>query len=153
MALDQTSRPYIETTPEETVTAFLQALQDCDFSAVRALLAPDLAYTNVSLPTLRGGERVARMLELALRRGGGFEVETHHIAVNGDTVLTERTDVVKLGPVHARFWVCGTFQVRDGQIVVWRDYFDWMALSRGVVRGIIGAVLPWQRLHRSTRPR
>ncbi|WP_420426787.1 limonene-1,2-epoxide hydrolase family protein [Algiphilus sp.] len=153
MALDQTSRPYIEATPEETVTAFLQALQDCDFSAVRALLAPDLAYTNVSLPTLRGGERVARMLELALRRGGGFEVETHHIAVNGDTVLTERTDVVKLGPVHARFWVCGTFQVRDGQIVVWRDYFDWMALSRGVVRGIIGAVLPWQRLHRSTRPR
>lgn len=153
MALHQVARNRTGVAPDEVVTAFLSALQDRDYTTVKALLAPDLEYTNVSLPTLKGGDRVARMLEFALRRGGGFEVETDHIAVNGDTVLTERTDVVQLGPVRARFWVCGTFRVRDGQIILWRDYFDWMALSRGLVRGIVGSVLPSMRPQRSASPR
>jgi len=50
------------------------------------------------------------------------------------------------GPVRgvaAEFWVCGTFEVRDGKIVLWRDYFDWgtflMAGVRGLGRALLGA--------------
>jgi len=45
--------------------------------------------------------------------------------------------------VAAEFWVCGTFEVRDGKIVLWRDYFDWgtflMAGVRGLGRALLGA--------------
>lgn len=130
------------TTPEQVVTDFLQALEAKDHDKIAALLAPDLQYTNVSLPTMMGGQRVANLFELLLRKGTGFSVKMHGLASNGDTVMTERTDILRVGTLHVAFWVCGTFQVQNGQIVLWRDYFDWLDISRGTVRGIIGIVLP-----------
>lgn len=131
-----------KTSPEAIVTSFLHALETQDHDKIAALLAPDLVYTNVSLPTLKGGQRVANLFEILLRRGTGFGVEIHSIAANGDTVMTERTDIIKVGPLHIGFWVCGTFRVENGQIVLWRDYFDWLDISRGAVRGLAGIVLP-----------
>ncbi len=83
---------------------------------------------------------------MLLRKGTGFAVQTHRLAVNGDTVMTERTDIIKVGPVHVGFWVCGTFQVRDGRIVLWRDYFDWADVARGGVRGLAGVLVPRLRM-------
>lgn len=128
--------------PDEIVSRFLNSVAERDYATMAALLAPDLVYTNVSLPTIRGGAKVARLFERLLRRGGGFGVRIHSMAVNGDTVLTERTDMIKLGPWQTCFWVCGTFQVQDGRIVLWRDYFDWMDFSAGLLRGAVGMALP-----------
>ncbi|MGB6073792.1 MAG: limonene-1,2-epoxide hydrolase family protein, partial [Rhodococcus sp. (in: high G+C Gram-positive bacteria)] len=33
------------------------------------------------------------------------------------------------------FWVCGTFELRDGKVAVWRDYFDNVDFLKGLVRG------------------
>jgi limonene-1,2-epoxide hydrolase len=40
------------------------------------------------------------------------------------------------------FWVCGSFEVQDGRITVWRDYFDWWDFTRGTLRGVAGIALP-----------
>jgi len=69
-------------------------------------------------------------------------VKIHRIAVNGASVLTERTDVLVVGPVRLQFWVCGVFEVRDGRITLWRDYFDMFDFTKAVVRGVLGAVVP-----------
>ncbi|HSW11488.1 MAG TPA: limonene-1,2-epoxide hydrolase family protein [Solimonas sp.] len=132
-------------TPTEVVTDFLRALETQDHDRVAALLDPELEYTNVSLPTIHGGARVARLMRTALRRGTGFAVQIHNIAADGDTVMTERTDILKLGPAHIGFWVCGTFRVEEGRIVLWRDYFDWLDFSRGAVRGLAGILVPGLR--------
>ncbi|MBN9618697.1 MAG: hypothetical protein J0H43_03060, partial [Actinobacteria bacterium] len=71
-----------------------------------------------------------------------FEVYLHSIAVNGPTVLTERTDVLVLGPVRLQFWVTGRFDVRDGLISLWRDSFDYLDCTRALLRGLLGAVAP-----------
>ncbi len=43
-----------------------------------------------------------------------FDVKLHNVGV----VLTERTDILA-GPVlYVDIWVCGTFEVRDGKIVL-----------------------------------
>ncbi|MDP2228228.1 MAG: limonene-1,2-epoxide hydrolase family protein [Moraxellaceae bacterium] len=127
---------------EAVVLHFLRALETQDHDTVAELLAPDLRYTNVSLPTLHGGAKVAGLFRRVLRRGTGFEVEMHSIASHGDTVMTERTDVIKAGPLEVRFWVCGTFRVQAGRIVLWRDYFDWWDISRGALRGMAAVALP-----------
>lgn len=131
--------------PIDIVNRFLRALEEQDHDTVAALLAPDVRYTNVSLPTLKGGPLVARVLKLALRPGTGFGVQTHRIAANGDIVMTERTDLLKVGPLHMRFWVCGTFRVQNGRITLWRDYFDWLDVGRGAARGLAGIALPGLR--------
>lgn len=145
MATTRKSKVESIAKPDAIVTRFLQSVAQHDYATMAALLDPDLVYTNVSLPTIRGGDKVARLFEQGLRRGGGFGVKMHSIAVNGDTVLTERTDMLKFGPFQACFWVCGTFQVRDGRIVLWRDYFDWMDIGRATLRGVAGIALPGLR--------
>ena len=47
-----------------------------------------------------------------------------NIVANGDTVLTERVDVFQLPNAVIELPVMGTFEVRDGKIAAWRDYFD-----------------------------
>ena len=73
-----------------------------------------------------------------LFRLNGFEAQIRHIAANGPVVLTERTDAIFIGPVRIPFQVCGTFEVRDGQIILWRDTFDW---ASGLVNALIAAPL------------
>ena len=46
-----------QSNPEQIVTLFLKALEAQDHDQIASLLAPDLHYTNVSLPTLIGGKK------------------------------------------------------------------------------------------------
>ncbi len=128
--------------PEEIVTHFLHALEAQDHDRIAALLAPNLRYTNVSLPTIKGGRVVSNLFKRLLGKKTGFQVQIHRIATNGNIVMTERTDVIEVGPLHVAFWVCGTFRVEQGQIVLWRDYFDWFNIARGTLRGVVGVPVP-----------
>ncbi|HEY5024899.1 MAG TPA: limonene-1,2-epoxide hydrolase family protein, partial [Acidimicrobiales bacterium] len=47
-----------------------------------------------------------------------------HLAVRDNVVLTERIDTFTVGDLVAALPVMGTFEVRDGKICAWRDYFD-----------------------------
>jgi hypothetical protein len=69
----------------------------------------------------------------------------HAISADGPTVLTERTDVLKLGQLRVQLWVCGRFDVHDGQIALWRDYFDWLNGTLATMRGLLGVVMPTVR--------
>jgi len=53
-----------------------------------------------------------------------LEFEIHHLASDGPTVLTERTDHFTLNGKTAPLPVMGAFHVVDGKITAWRDYFD-----------------------------
>jgi limonene-1,2-epoxide hydrolase len=128
------------------VERFLELLGSKDVDGSVELLAVDVEYVNVGWPTVRGRERVRRLFRATLGRpGAGFEVYVHAISAAGATVLTERTDVLKLGRLRVQLWVCGRFEVRDGQIVVWRDYFDHVTFVAALVRGLLGVVFPAAR--------
>ena len=124
-----------------TVEVFLAALQDQDIDAAGAVLDEHLVYQNVGFPTIRGRARAMKLFR-GMEGRARFEVKTHRIAVNGSTVLTERTDALVFGPVRLQFWVCGVFEVQDGRITLWRDYFDMFDFTKALARGVLGAVVP-----------
>ena len=37
---------------------------------------------------------------------------------------------------------CGVFEVRDGRITLWRDYFDGIDFLKGIVRGLAAIAIP-----------
>jgi limonene-1,2-epoxide hydrolase len=113
----------------ETVQAFLSALASLDLDRALTLASPDIVYQNVPLPPARGREAFEKQMRFFGKLADGFEVTTHNIAANGPIVLTERTDAFLVRGARVEFWVCGTFEVRDGRIVLWRDSFDWVAVS------------------------
>lgn len=130
------------TTSADTVRRFLQALADGDVDTVLALVDDDIVYENVSLPTIRGRRRFERVVALLNRPHVGFDVRIHRIADNGGTVLTERTDALLVGGYRSQFWVCGVFEVVEGRITLWRDYFDWRAVLAASLRGLAGLAVP-----------
>jgi limonene-1,2-epoxide hydrolase len=142
-ATTATSLSTSSSQPLEIVRSFLLALEERRLDDALALLAEDVVYTNVSLPTIRGRAVIERLFRPGFEKlPGGFRVHFHSIAASGQTVLTERTDALILGPVEQRFWVYGRFEVIDGRITVWRDSFDWLDLVVGLLRGIAGALIP-----------
>jgi limonene-1,2-epoxide hydrolase len=124
-----------------TVEIFLAAMQDHDIDAAGAALDENLVYQNVGFPTIRGRARAMKLFR-GMEGRAGFEVKIHRIAVNGSTVLTERTDALVFGRVRLQFWVCGVFEVTDGRITLWRDYFDMFDFTKALARGLLGAVVP-----------
>ena len=92
----------VHTTAADIVTGFLRALERCDIDDALAMVTEDLVYQNVSLPTVRGRRGLDRAFRPMLRPGRmGFAVCVHHVASDGDVVLTDRTDEIiqQLKPV------------------------------------------------------
>jgi limonene-1,2-epoxide hydrolase len=139
---DQASRAISDVDNARTVETFLYALQDEDFDTAEALVSEDLVWQNVGLTKMRGGRRIMKLFRSGEGRAG-FEVKIHHIATDGNSVLTERTDALIFGPLRLQFWVCGTFDLQDGQIRVWRDYLDTFDFFvKAPLRALVATVVP-----------
>ena len=140
---EQVNQTGTGSTPTLVVEQFLELLRSGEIDGAVELLAVDVEYKNVGLPTVHGRERTRRLFQTTLGRpGAGFEVYVHAISADGGTILTERTDVLKFGRLRVQFWVCGRFDVHDGQIVLWRDYFDQMNFWVATARGLLGTIFP-----------
>ncbi|MET8871005.1 limonene-1,2-epoxide hydrolase family protein [Nocardia sp. NPDC004278] len=124
-----------------TVREFFAALELGAVEEALDLLHPHVIWKNTSLPTVGGG-LTRRILRGLNRDTIGFAAEIHHIATDGDIVLTDRTDILRVGPLRIAFWVCGTFELHDGRILLWHDHFSWENFLRGTVVGLVRAALP-----------
>ena len=141
------TEPTVEqtvTTPTDnihTVRVFLDALADDDLDTAGAVLADDVVYQNVGLPTIRGRNATIGVFRRMQGRAA-FDVRIHRIAADGSAVLTERTDALTVGPLRLQFWVCGVFEVHDGRITLWRDYFDFLDMFKATLRAVAATVFP-----------
>ena len=125
-----------------TVETVLYAIQSQDFDTVEAGMADNIVWQNVGINTMRGRKRIMKLLRMSEGRGG-FEVKFLRIAVEGNAVLTERTDAIVIGPLRLQFWVCGVFEVHGGKITLWHDYLDLFdVLVKAPLRALVGLVVP-----------
>jgi limonene-1,2-epoxide hydrolase len=122
--------------PEQIVRVFLERLAAADIDGTLELLDPEVVWKNTGMPAFKG-ERVRGMLRDMKQRGIGFGVQWHHVAASGDVVLTDRTDVIRAGPWETSFRVRGTFEVRNGLIVLWDDSFSWLELLQSGAVGLV----------------
>jgi len=118
----------------ETVIAFIDHLNGMRQEKAWALLAPDVVYHNIPMAPVSGPAGVKAVFDQI--PCDAMDWITHAIAesVAPDghaQVLTERTDRFRLsGGRWVELRVMGNFEVVDGRITAWRDYFDlgqWMA--------------------------
>ena len=128
--------------PAQTVETFLYALQDANIDEAGAVGDDGIVYHNVGLPIINGRARVLKLMRAMDRPNVGFGVKIHRIATEGPAVLTERTDALVFGRFRMQFWVCGVFEVHDGRITLWRDYFDFFDMTKAAIRGLLAMVVP-----------
>jgi len=85
---------------------------------------PDAVYHNIPVDPAVGHDAIRGVFAMFTTGVERIEFRVLNIAADGDTVLTERVDVFVLANVTIELPVMGTFEVRDGKIAKWRDYFD-----------------------------
>ncbi|WP_067816956.1 limonene-1,2-epoxide hydrolase family protein [Nocardia inohanensis] len=135
--------PELQQDAITTVREFFAALEMNIIDEALDLADPGIVWKNTSLPDVRGLDRVGWVLKQLQSPRFGFRADIHHIAADGDNVvLTERTDYLRFGPVEIAFWVCGTFELKDGRIILWHDHFSWENFLRGSIMGVVRAILP-----------
>ena len=130
-------------TPTQVVQEFCTAFAAKDVTTIESLLADDVVYHNVGMAPAVGKEASVAMIQGFLHMAEKMTFEIHRIAANGDSVLTERTDTFTINGADSPVAVMGSFDLRDGKIVAWRDYFD-MGLITKMMSGeaVDPAVLP-----------
>jgi limonene-1,2-epoxide hydrolase len=109
---------------EHLVRAFCEVFDGRDLEALRPYFTEDVVYHNIPLDPAVGIDATMAFIEGFFGMCESMTIETLHLAVRGDVVLTERIDTFTVGNVVAPLPVMGTFEVRDGKISAWRDYFD-----------------------------
>lgn len=118
--------------PEEVVLDFFarwsRSIDDI-YASVREFMSEDAVWENVGMSTTTGPEEAVGVLTAFMSQMDNphhMDVEMLSVATCGNTVLTERRDIIIAGDgtILLDIPVMGALEVRDGKINAWRDYFD-----------------------------
>ena len=111
-------------TPIEVVRRFCAVWSNVDPDDIAEFFTDDAVYHNIPMDPLTGRDTIKSFI--AGFAGGAEQIDfrVRNIVADGDVVLTERVDVFVMPNGKVELPVMGTFEVRDGKIAAWRDYFD-----------------------------
>lgn len=118
--------------PLETAKTFFAHWSANRIEEALAMLADDVLYDNVPLPDISGRENV-RKFHADFGIGTAFKVDWQvtEIAASGNVVLNERIDIfTHESGGRITLPVMGTITVENGEITLWRDYFDLASFER-----------------------
>jgi limonene-1,2-epoxide hydrolase len=115
--------------PIDVVRRFCDAWsEDMDAQELAAFFTDDAVYHNIPMEPVSGRAAIAENFATFIRPGPpgveGLDLRIINIAADGPIVMTERIDVFKLPGKSFEVPVMGIFEVSDGKINAWRDYFD-----------------------------
>ena len=125
-------------TPTETVNAFIAAIECRDVEAAIALVPADVSYENMPMQPIVGPEAMAATLEMFLSPASEVEWPVLRQVEVGNVVMNERLDRFRIGDGWLELPIAGVFEVTDGKISLWRDYFD-MATYTGQMAELAGS--------------
>ncbi|HEV3226606.1 MAG TPA: limonene-1,2-epoxide hydrolase family protein [Acidimicrobiales bacterium] len=110
--------------PIDVVRDFCETWAKGDLDAIMAFFADDAVYHNIPIAPVSGTDAIRGTIAGFTTGVDTIEFRVHHIAAAGNVVLTERVDAFVTPTVTIELPVMGTFEVVDGKIAAWRDYFD-----------------------------
>ena len=111
--------------PTDTVRQFMKLMEPLDYDAALKLISADCEYTNPApFGTVRGPAGVRAVLEPFFGPTKENEFKVLRQSASGPMVFLERLDRHLFGDKWVELPVTGVYEVHDGLITYWRDYFD-----------------------------
>lgn len=108
----------------EIVEKFCAAFARRDSGELIEFFTDGAVYHNMPMAAVKGKDAIKGVLDMFLGPATSVEFVMLKIAAAGDTVLTERLDKFVIGGASIELPVAGVFELKDGKITAWRDYFD-----------------------------
>jgi limonene-1,2-epoxide hydrolase len=105
------------------IREFLAAWERRDTEHIVDCFADNGVYHSIPLTPIVGKaairDFVAGFTEVPPGR-----LEIHRQVATGNVVMNERTDYITLNGEPVVLPICGVFEIEDGRITAWREYFD-----------------------------
>ena len=114
----------------DLVRRFCAAWSTLDVPKLLDFFADDAVYHNMPVQPIQGKDAIRGLIEQFVAPFERGDWEIRQIAAVGDVVLTERVDRCIGADKTVELPVMGIFEIRDGKIAAWRDYFDLAAWTR-----------------------
>ncbi len=108
----------------DTIRAFMQCWSTLDADKLADFFTEDGSYHNIPAQPVSGRDNVRQFIAGFTSTWTETTWEIAHIAEHGDVVFCERLDRTKTSQGDVDLPCVGVFEMRDGKIHVWRDYFD-----------------------------
>ena len=120
----------------ERIRDFVAAWSRNDLGELMSYFAPDCVYHNIPVEPVKGLDAIRKTLQGFAGMASEIEWVLHQIGENeAGVVFTERTDRFKIAGKWVELPVMGAFELRDGQLTAWRDYFDMQQFTRQLPGG------------------
>lgn len=111
--------------PTSIARQFLKAMEPLDYDTALTLVASNCEYTNPPpIGTVHGPAGIRAVLQPFFSPTLENEFKIIRVAADGPIVIMERLDRHHLANKWVELPVTGVFEVHDGLITYWRDYFD-----------------------------
>ena len=109
---------------EQIIRDFIAAWSRLDAAELAAFFTEDGCYFNMPTQPVKGRENVENFIRGFMANWTETQWDLLNIAVVGDVVYTERLDRTKTTQGDVDLPCCGIFEMENGKIREWRDYFD-----------------------------
>ncbi|TQM31355.1 nuclear transport factor 2 family protein [Nocardia bhagyanarayanae] len=118
------------TGPDELVRAMCRSWSDPDPDRISSYFGEDAVYHNIPMEPIVGRTAIRDFIAGFLTTFDAIDFDIHHQVTAGNIVMNERTDTLRGNGRDTPLPVMGVFEVHDGAITAWRDYFDMAAINR-----------------------
>jgi limonene-1,2-epoxide hydrolase len=108
---------------DRIIREFLAAWERRDTEHIVGAFADDGVYHSIPLAPIAGKQAIGAFVAGFEGRPPGHLEVLHQVAA-GDVVMNERIDHIVLNGVPVSLPICGVFELEDGHILAWREYFD-----------------------------
>lgn len=109
---------------EQIIREFIEAWSRLDPEELSSYFTEDGVYHNMPASPVGGRENVKTMIAGLTAPWTETRWEILHLISSGDVVIAERLDRTKAGDKAVDLPCTGVFEMENGKIKVWRDYFD-----------------------------
>jgi limonene-1,2-epoxide hydrolase len=112
------------------IRQFIDACVRADCDEFASYFAEDAEWSNAPWEPVRGRDAIRETLRRGAQQMKALPWEIRHIAAECDVVFTERVDHFMVGESLISVPCMGIFELRDGKIAAWRDYWDLRQFER-----------------------
>lgn len=115
---------------EGTIRDFVNAWSRLDVDEIVGYFTEDGIYHNMMLDPVKGRTALKGFIGAFIANWSDAKWEIVNLVSRGDLVIAERVDRMKAGGKPIALPCCGVFEMEEGKIKVWRDYFDLATFSK-----------------------
>ncbi len=117
---------------EKIIREFIEAWSRLDATELASYFTEDGVYYNMPAAPVEGRANVEQMIRGFIGAWTETQWDILNLVSAGDVVIAERLDRTKAGDKSVDLPCTGVFELEDGKIKIWRDYFDMATYGRGM---------------------